>query len=130
MQLESTTGVQVADQTGIIDSNTVTKGKEVRLGEKDAGTTVGVYRTVLSNVRTQEAVVPGNVGRARDHGQETNSVIAVFDQRFAGKEELPALVVAALVPVVGAFLATTHDRPFDAENDAEGKGDLNGGDDR
>jgi hypothetical protein len=35
-------------------------GEEIRLGKEDAGTTIGVYRTILSNFCAQEAVVPGS----------------------------------------------------------------------
>lgn len=109
------------DKGCIIDGDTVTKGEKVGLGEHERRKTAGEKRAVLADGGTQSAEVHDCIVGAGEQADDTASAVADATQFLDCKEELPALAVAALVPVIVADLASTKKNPFCGDDNGKSK---------
>ena len=127
VEVEDAARVDVGDERSVVDGNSVAEGEKVRLGEHEGRKTAREERAVFSNVGAQGTEVHDSVVGAGDHANDTVTAVALTAQLLDCEEELPALAVAALVPVVVADLASAEENPLgcdDHTNREEGLGGV------
>jgi hypothetical protein len=128
VEVELATSVDVADERGIIDTDTVAEVKEIRLSEVERRCSGGEDGAVESNVGTEATEVHGDPSSAGEQTKDTVTSVAGAAERLELEEQLPALAVRGFVPVVVALCPATHENPLDSDDGGEGDNRLRGHD--
>jgi hypothetical protein len=116
VEVELAASVDVADERSVINADAVTEVKKVRLGEVERRRSGSEKGAILANVGTEAAEVHGDPSSTGEETKDTVTSVASAAESLELEEELPALAVRRLVPVVVALLAATHQDPLDSDD--------------
>ncbi len=105
------TRVDMCHDRAVVQRDLVAELNQIRLGHQTRLAT-RIDRTVLANLGAQRAEVPHDEERARQRRQDTTVAVALVQRTREGQVQLPALAVAALVPLVAAGSSATDDHPL------------------